>query len=235
MSFVNASLAPIYGLPGQFTNDFTKVDLDPKQRAGILTQPGFLALHAHEREIDSIHRGVFVIQRILCVQLSPPANLTITPVPPPDMTTTNRERVWAHTGPGTPGAACHGTMIDPAGFAFENFDAIGAYRTTDNGQPIDASGTYPFLENGVSTPKSYTGAVEFGGVLAQSSEVHTCYSQDWMSYLFGRTVDAGGKDGPDDRLPRASVAHHWNLGQGSGDDAGVHRQLLGSPAGRSVT
>jgi Protein of unknown function (DUF1592)/Protein of unknown function (DUF1588)/Protein of unknown function (DUF1595)/Protein of unknown function (DUF1587)/Protein of unknown function (DUF1585) len=196
VTFVNASLAPIYGLSGQFTNDFTKVDLDPTQRAGILTQLGFLSLNAHELEIDSIHRGVFVIQRILCTQLSPPANVTITPVPLPDAMTTNRERVWAHTGPGTCGAACHGTIIDPVGFAFENFDAVGAYRTTDNGQPVDASGTFPFGENDAAAPKSYKNAVEFSSVLAKSSQAHQCYSQDWMSYLFARSVDPEGMDAP---------------------------------------
>ena len=192
VSFVNSALAPIYGLPEAFGSTFVQVDLDPSQRAGFLTQPGFLALNAHEKEIDSIHRGVFVLQRILCAQLAPPANVAIPPVPASDGVTTNRQRITALTGSGTCGAACHATTINPIGFAFEEYDGIGAFRTTDNGQPVDATGKIVVA----GAEKDFTGAVEFSRALAEAPDVHSCYVANWMSYLFGRKVEATGRDAP---------------------------------------
>ena len=59
---------------------------------------------------------------------------------------TNRERVTAFTGKGTCGESCHGNYINPLGFAFENFDAMGQVRTMDNGKTIDTTGDYPFVD-----------------------------------------------------------------------------------------
>ena len=66
---------------------------------------------------------------------------------PDDLTPTgdtNRERIDSITGEGTCGEGCHATMINPIGFALENYDALGHYRTQDNGFPIDAAVRYTF-------------------------------------------------------------------------------------------
>lgn len=179
-TFVNQRLAKIYGLPGTFADEFKRVDLDPKQRAGLLTQPGFLASNAHRDDIDSIHRGVFVLVNVMCTDL-PPAAKNVTAVPATGGKT-NRERVTAHTGPGTCGAACHAGLINPAGFAFEKFDAIGKYRTLDNGLPIDDSGTLEID----GEQKSWKSSVEFVSLLAKSQSVHRCLTGAWLEYLHGR-------------------------------------------------
>ncbi|MDX2020067.1 MAG: DUF1592 domain-containing protein [Deltaproteobacteria bacterium] len=179
-TFVNQRLAKVYGLSGTFTDEFKKVDLDAKQRSGLLTQPGFLASNAHRTEIDSIHRGVFVHVNVMCTNLPPPAK-NVPPVPPTGGKT-NRERVTAHTGPGTCGGPCHGTLINPAGFAFEKFDAIGKYRTLDNGAAIDDSGSLEI--DGVE--RSWKSSVEFVALLAKSQSVHQCLTGAWLEYLFGR-------------------------------------------------
>ena len=184
VGFVNQALAPIYQLPGTFqATQLTRVDLDPTQRSGLLTLAGFLSSYAIGNDPDSIHRGVFVNQRILCVTLPPP-DPKATPLidPQPDMT--NRERVEKTTGVGTCGAACHGTLINPAGFAFEEFDAIGKFRTTDRGKPINSADTYPFTDGA----KSYANAVEFSRAIAGSAQAHGCYTRNWQTYINGRAL-----------------------------------------------
>ncbi|MGK3984394.1 DUF1592 domain-containing protein [Sorangium sp. So ce136] len=185
-AFVNDHLAAVYGVDGEFSDDFKQVELDEAERSGLLTRLGFLAAKATARQPDSIHRGVFVNLRILCAALPPPPD-NATGLPPGEKAT-NRERVEAHTGKGTCGEACHGTMINPAGFAFEHYDAIGKYRTTDNGVPVNAADIYHLG----GQPRSYTDAIEFSRVLAESSEAHACYARRWIEFAQGRAV--GAKD-----------------------------------------
>ena len=182
-TMINDGLAPVYGVPGPGP-DFTRVDLDPSQRAGLLTQSGFLAVHSDPLQPGSIHRGVFVDLQLLCMNLPPPPD-DVTPLPPVDVGTTNRERVDAHTGPGTCGEACHAGFINPVGFAFEGYDAMGMYRTTDNGFPVDASGSFFFTEG----EASWVDAVGFAAVMADSDQAHRCYVQNWLEFLHGRAAD----------------------------------------------
>lgn len=179
-TFVDASLAKIYGLSGQFSDQFQRVALDPKQRSGFLTHAGFLASKATKREQDSIHRGVFIVRRVLCLPLGNPQP-NVPPVPA-NSYPTNRERVDHHTGKGTCGAACHGTVINPSGFAFEHYDAVGQYQTTENGHDIDASGTLTLSSGDIT----YKDAVEFSNAIAKSDDVHACYSKNWLEYALGR-------------------------------------------------
>ncbi|WP_437901154.1 DUF1592 domain-containing protein [Sorangium sp. So ce124] len=183
-AFVNDHLAAVYGVEGDFSDEFKRVELDEAERSGLLTRLGFLAAKATARQPDSIHRGVFVNLRILCAALPPPPD-NATSLPPGELAT-NRERVEAHTGKGTCGASCHGVLINPAGFAFEHYDAIGKYRTTDNGAPVDSADVYTLG----GQPRSYADAVEFSQLLAESSEAHACYAQRWIEFSHGRGVRA---------------------------------------------
>ena len=79
-TFVNADTAPLYGLTGTYGTEFTKAKLDPTQRAGFLTQIGFLASNASPREHDPIHRGVFINLKIICANLPPPP-MNVPPLP----------------------------------------------------------------------------------------------------------------------------------------------------------
>ena len=81
-------------------------------------------------------------------------------------------------------AVCH-DRINPAGFAFEHYDSLGGFRFRDNGQSVDASGTLP-LHHGESIP--FTRAVELADALAESDQVHDCYTQHWIRYALGRTT-----------------------------------------------
>jgi len=185
VSFANAALASVYGLPGTFTNAFVKVDLNPNERSGLLTRLGFLASNASRTNPSPIRRGSFVNTRIFCKELPPPAP-NVAPLPPTNgtETTTNRERVEAHVGVGTCGQACHATIINPPGYAFENYDAIGAYRSLDNGHPVNAADTYEFA---AGMPVPFKNALEFNSLAADNADAHNCIAQQWMAYLYART------------------------------------------------
>lgn len=183
-TFVGPELAPLYGVEVQGDAP-VRVELDPSQRAGLLTQVGFLAANAHAASVDSIHRGVFVNLRLLCSEL-PPAPDAVTPMPPAEPGLTNRQRVERHTGPGTCGQGCHSTFINPVGFAFENFDALGQWQTTDAGQPIDASGTFLFAEG----LQSWSDPIGFAAAVGQSEDAHRCMIGNWLRYVHGRDLNA---------------------------------------------
>jgi hypothetical protein len=179
-SYVDATLAPLYGV--STPSGFARVQLDPRTRAGLLTQIAFLARDGLS-EPEPIRRGAFVNRTILCLDLVPPPGATDNVPLPPATARTNRERTNAITSAPTC-AACHHAMINPAGFAFENYDALGRHRTLENGVPIDAAGTYNFA----SGPKSFKDAVEWSRVLAESPEAHECYARNWFTFLQGRAA-----------------------------------------------
>ncbi|MBK7586025.1 MAG: DUF1592 domain-containing protein [Myxococcales bacterium] len=188
-TFVNADLAFVYGLTGSFGTGFEKVQLDAKKRRGIFTQVGFLAANATAADPDPIHRGAYLARRIACIDISaPPGNV---PPLPAASGKTNRENVQAHTEtPGSVCANCHTEHINPFGFPFENYDAVGAWRDDDNGQPVDATAS-PLLDD---TPTAVTGAVELAEKLAASPAAHRCYAEHWLEYTFGRkSVEADAK------------------------------------------
>jgi hypothetical protein len=190
VTFVNSTVAGLYGLTGSFSpSTWTQVQLDPAQRPGVLTRLGFLAYHGHDGDIqDSIHRGAYINRRLLCKDMSPPPGVVLPTIPPPTGTNqTNRQIVNGITGPNTCGASCHGVFINPAGFAFENFDGLGAYHTMESGQVVDASGTYPFTEG----PKSFANQVEFSKALADSQQLHSCHAVNWAANLYSRIPRAG--------------------------------------------
>jgi hypothetical protein len=182
-TFVDATLAPLYGVQAPAAGSgFQRALLDPRQRAGFLTRIAFLARDGLA-DPEPIRRGAFVNRTLLCIDLSPPPGATDDLPAPPAGARTNRERVDAITSPAVC-AACHHRLINPAGFAFEGYDAIGRVRTTDGGVPVNTADTYQFA----SGPKSFEDAVEWSRLLAESPEAHACYARAWFSYLQGRTA-----------------------------------------------
>jgi hypothetical protein len=181
-TFVNAELAAIYGVQGNVGDDFQKVALDPSQRRGLFTQVGFLAANASSVSPDPIHRGVFLIERITCMHLPAPPD-DIPPLPELDETRTNRQLVADHTeAPGSVCAGCHSGLINPYGFPFENYDSLGAWRTTDNNQTVDATSTV-ILDGGQVPVQN---ALELIEALAASPSVHECYVRHWQEFAHGR-------------------------------------------------
>ncbi|HVY29562.1 MAG TPA: DUF1592 domain-containing protein [Polyangiaceae bacterium] len=181
--FVGPTMAALYG-GGPVASGFVERDLG-SQRAGYFLQLPFLILYAHNDAPDSIHRGVSMSLDVLCAPLGPPANV-IPPLPTLQPGETNRQLVDAHTK--ACGSACHNQMINPLGFAFENFDGMGQYRETEkNGNdllPIDASGSFDFVDG----TKTYKNAAELMQVLASDQQSHLCYSKKLASFGLQRDI-----------------------------------------------
>lgn len=199
VAFVNDRTAPFYGLAASYGNTLTKVDLDATKRAGVLTQVGFLSKYGSQSQSDPILRGVHISLDIICSSLPAPPN-DIPPLPAIKEGQTNRQRVQELTGK-APCNACHETFINPLGFAFESYDAVGQWRDQDNGQPVDTTASFTLDGKAVS----YKGAVELSQLLSNSPSVHRCYSEHWLEYVMGRkatTEEAGVLD----KLSTASQA-----------------------------
>ena len=142
-AWVNDGLARLYQLPGRFDQATTRAEHPaPTARSGLLTTAGFLALNAHASVTSPTYRGRFVRQFLLCDEIPPPPPGVNTNLPEPAAGQGPRtlrsklEELHLHNATC---AGCH-VRMDPLGFAFENFDAVGAYRTTDNGLPVDPRG-----------------------------------------------------------------------------------------------
>jgi hypothetical protein len=183
-SIMNGELAEFYGVEGvPLESGFVRVELDPAKYSGFLTQAGLLALHSKADGSSPVHRGKFVRERLLCQQAPPPPDI-VPPPPTVDPNTTTREQYRQHEEEDSC-AACH-VWMDPLGFGFEHFDALGRYRQTQNNLPIDATGEINFLdEEGIDGP--FDGAVELGDRLSQSTHVRECVSKQWFRYAYGRT------------------------------------------------
>jgi mono/diheme cytochrome c family protein len=138
-TFVNERLARHYGIPGVYGSRFRRVSLpDLTRRGGLLAQGALLSTTSYPDRTSPVLRGKFLLNNILGLQAPPPppgvdTNLAETK---PDKPMTIKERLALHrTNPTC--ASCH-SVIDPLGFALENFDAIGAWRTSDEtGRPVE--------------------------------------------------------------------------------------------------
>ncbi|HEY0705948.1 MAG TPA: DUF1592 domain-containing protein [Polyangia bacterium] len=183
-TFVNAKTAPVYGV--QASGDaMTRVELNPAQRAGLYTQLGFLSTTATENNPRPVKRAVTLSLNLLCVEVPPPPPEVEDPKAPTLANRTNRQAFEAATEePGTICVSCHKELINPLGFAFENYDSLGVYRTQDKGLPIDASATYKFAEG----PKSYKNALELMKTIAEGKQAHDCYAEHMFQYVYGRAA-----------------------------------------------
>lgn len=181
-AYLNGSLATLVGVGGVSGPAIDPVDLDPSRRAGLLSQPGLLAILAKPRQSDPVHRGLFVRQRLLCQDLPPPPDDVALGAPDPNPNLSTRQRFEAHRSEARC-ASCH-ELIDPIGFGFEHYDAVGAYRDTEGGHPVDASGELNFTEDIDGT---FTGVVQLSDRLSQSAHVRGCMATQWFRYALRRT------------------------------------------------
>ena len=169
------------------SKEFYEVDLPEKERAGVLTQLGILNAHATPKYPSPIKRGVFIKERILCQPLgSPPSD--IPPLESSDVEPqTNRERYSMHSESPVC-ASCH-KSIDGLGFPFEHYDALGQYRTHDNGHLVNAQGEI----FGTDVDSTVEDAIELTKKLSNSRSVHDCYADQMFRYAFGRSTTSADK------------------------------------------
>ena len=172
------ALARLYGVESELAGG--RVELDPSQRAGLLTQPAFLAVHGGTGTTSVVRRGLAVRKSILCQSLAPPPPDVDTTLPEPEDGVSARDHLEQHrTDPNC--AGCH-EYIDPVGLLFEHYDGIGAWRESANGAPVDASGQVV----GVGIEGSMNGAVELSHALADNDEVRACFADNAFRFLHRR-------------------------------------------------
>jgi hypothetical protein len=178
-SFVNEALAKHYGVAGVTGAALQKVNLNPQQRAGILTQGAYLANHAKEVDSFPIARGVHLLRQVLCQELPEP-NIMLPPAPEQTPGVTTR-KLYADFTAAPACQACH-ARINGVGFGLENYDATGGYRDKEEGQMVDASGSIA-LPSGTLT---YQNGVELVKAIAKSPEARECVARNWMRALLRR-------------------------------------------------
>ena len=187
-TYINEDLARVYGIDNITGPEWVPITLpDDGTRPGILTTPGFLALNAHKSQTSPTHRGRFIRVNLFCQDIPPPPpgiNTTL-PEPDPNTPTTLRQRLDEHrTNPQCSG--CHDRM-DPIGFAFESYDAIGAHRTTDeSGLTIDTKTSVDGRE--------LSGAAAMADLVGTLPDVGACIARRFYehagAHLAGNTDEA---------------------------------------------
>ena len=157
------------------------------ERAGVLTLPAVLAVGAYAVQPGPILRGVRVLERIACMHLGTPIQGAETALPPDTLAVESTNRQRTATATDRPAcASCH-RRINPPGFAFEHYDALGAWRAEDNGQSVDASGTLVLPGRETLT---FADGVDFAHQLAASPRVRDCYALHWTRYALGDRIAA---------------------------------------------
>lgn len=201
-SFSNETLAKVYGNAAT-GSAFIKTNLDSTQRLGLLTQPSFLTMTGAPNASHPVKRGKAVFEKLLCGELPPPPP-NVPPAKPASAGGTTRQRFVEHDQNAC-AKGCH-ALMDPLGFAFEHYDGIGRYRTTDNMQPVDSTGTVE-LDGG---PKAFANAVELVKILSTSETVRSCFAKQWFRFAVGR-VETAGDGGSISSIASAFAAHEFDM------------------------
>jgi hypothetical protein len=182
-TFLDERLALHYGIPGVRGSRFRRVSITDDARKGLLGQGSILALTSHAERTSPVVRGKWILENLLGLPVPPP---------PPDVPPlkekqagegpkTMREQMTEHRANAVC-ASCH-KIMDPIGFALENFDAVGAWRARDAGAPIDASGE---LADGTKVD----GVVALRKAVLSRPEVFVgTLTQKLMTYGLGRGLD----------------------------------------------
>ena len=178
VAFAGPTMAQLYGVSTTGTG-VQQVTLTG--RPGWYSQMPFLTMWAINNDPDSIHRGVRINLDTLCADPGLPT-FQLPSVPAIEPNQTNRLRYEGLTN--ACGGTCHKEIINPIGFAFENFDGLGRFRETDNGQPVNTTGSYPFAEG----TQPFSNATEMMQIIANGKQAHQCYSKKMASYALQRDL-----------------------------------------------
>lgn len=183
--FVDERLANLYGMTGVTGDQMRMVKMPPDRQAGLLSEASFLTVTSNPTRTSPVKRGKFVLENILG---TPP------PPPPPNVgdlgdsakvldAKTLRQRMEAHRAK-PECAVCH-AKLDPIGFSLENFDALGRWRTDDQGAKIDCEGVLP-------DGTKFSGLDGLKKILvSRKDEFVHCLAEKLMTYALGRGLTAG--------------------------------------------
>jgi Protein of unknown function (DUF1588)/Protein of unknown function (DUF1595)/Protein of unknown function (DUF1592)/Protein of unknown function (DUF1585) len=182
-SYVSKALEGLYATRAADPAGTTPQKLDPAQRLGVFSQPAVLASHSGPTNTRPIKRGVFWARKVMCMELEPP---------PPELHAkiyelegaTERQKISQSTEK----AACIGChkIINPLGFFQESYDALGKWRTLENGQKIDSSVLIDFLDE---TPVETATPVEALKTLTNSAVFKQCFVRQVFRFYMGRSEE----------------------------------------------
>jgi hypothetical protein len=208
LAFPSERLAAVYGLPDVRGPALRPVTLDGQQRLGLLGLPGVIALRSRAARTYPSHRGNLVAFRLACRTV-----IMIDQVDPITPGRTMRQAQDAATSL----AACQTChhLMNPPGWAFERFDALGAWRTADAGLPVDASGRLPpdLLDSGTEVP--FDGLPDLARAVARSPRAPLCHALFWLTFAvpslapegtFALARDLGTGGAPPPGLPEVQAA-----------------------------
>ncbi|MDZ4694795.1 MAG: DUF1592 domain-containing protein [Deltaproteobacteria bacterium] len=189
--FVNDDTASIYGVEKPGSKDLVEVQLNAEQRAGIITNAGFMSGLSHGTEGASILRGGFVMDRLLCAPSPPPPEDIVREIPfSQTEAITYRQRV-ENTAEKGQCASCH-MALDAFGFLFENYNPIGAWQDEEQARfkgetfrlPVDSSST---ISGTLDLDGAYPNAIPFMKKLAKSEQAAQCLVENWWLWANART------------------------------------------------
>jgi hypothetical protein len=180
-SYVNWRLARVYGLTGVTSEPLVQTQLPPG-RAGLLTQPALQALGSFAIRNSPSHRGSYIARKFLCeaVPSAPPNVPALALAPGETVRQALRQEVVSATC-----MPCH-AWLDPLGYPFEAFDAIGAPRTNDNGGAIDDTAMVRDLATGFTL--NVTDAADLAWQLSTFDTAEACMVRQWLTYALGRPL-----------------------------------------------
>lgn len=207
-TYLDNRLAAHYG-ENVSGDGFTRFEWPEKNRAGILSLGAILTSTSFPDRTAPVIRGEYVLSKLLCKEPPPP---------PPGVENlseealveglTTRERFEKHRDASTVCYSCH-ILMDPIGFGFENFDAVGRYRTAEGDLQVDASGELP-------GGQAFEGNIELSGILANTPELPLCATRALATYALGREVHALHSNDPEEGSDDPLVYQIYKQTEGSG-------------------
>ena len=195
-TFLNEQLARFYGIDGIAGPEFRRVDLPNRDRGGILTHASVLTVTSYPTRTSVVIRGRYILDNILgSPPPPPPANVPALDEEAVGVAQSLRQQMEQHrSNPGC--AACH-TKMDSLGFALENYDAIGKWRTKDGSVALDTTGTTP-------DGTVFKGPAELNDALAgRLPQFAEALTRKMMVYALGRGLE------PYDRRTITSILRNW--------------------------
>jgi antitoxin component HigA of HigAB toxin-antitoxin module len=203
--FLNNRLAQFYGVSTNPSGDFAKVRLSANERSGVITHPYLLAAFSYNKTTSPIHRGVFLTRNIVGRSLKPPPMAVAFKDSDFDPQLTMREKVAELTRPQAC-QSCH-SVINPLGFSLEHYDAVGRFRTVENGKPIDAASEY-LTDDGQKV--RLTGARDVARFALGSEHAQNAFIEQLFNQVVKQLMLAYGREVMG-RLRQSFVASEYNM------------------------
>lgn len=202
--FLNPRLAKFYGGEAKGPG-FSKVEFDPKQRAGVFTHPFLMSAFSYPKQTSPIRRGVFITRNVMGRFLKPPPKALAFPDDKFHPSLTMRQKTEQLTREDSC-MVCH-AVINPVGFSLESYDAVGRFRTKDNDKPVDPTGDYPTSDGQSVEIKNARDLAEY---TATSDEARRSFVEQMFQHLAKQHIGGYGS-GVSDELDALFAKSNCNI------------------------